>query len=102
MKIKKGDNVIVKTGADSGKTGKVLHAFPKTNQIIVAGVSIRKKHQRARRVGQKGQIVEKASRINVSNVLIVDPKKGVGSRVSISREGGKRVRIARKSGAVIE
>lgn len=102
MRIRKGDNVIVVTGADSGKIGKVLHAYPKNDRVLVEGVNVKKKHQRSRRGDQKGQIIEKPAPIHVSNVMVVDPKKNVGTRVGKSREGGKVTRIAKKSGAVIE
>ena len=68
MKIKSGDNIIVITGKDKGLTGKVLKAFPRENKIIVEGVNIKKRHQKARREGQKGQIIETAYPMHVSNV----------------------------------
>lgn len=101
MKIKKGDNIIVRTGKDKGKTGTVSRAFPKLDLVLIEGVNVVSRHQRARRGGQKGQMVEKAMPIHVSNVAIVDPKKSTATRVKIDRENGKRVRIAKKSGAVI-
>lgn len=101
MKIKKGDNVIVLTGKDRGKSGTVLRAFPKKNMVLVEGVNIIKKHQKSRRAGQRGQIIEKPALINVANVGIKDPKTGKPSRVGYTRTDGKKVRIARKSGATI-
>lgn len=89
-------------GADRGKTGKVLHAYPKKNKVLIEGINIKKKHQRARSAQQKGQIIEKPHPVNVANVAIMDPQKNVGTRVGISRTDGKRVRIAKKSGVVIE
>lgn len=68
MNIKKNDQVIVLTGKDKGKSGKVTRALPKMNQILVEGVNVKKVHERARKAGAKGQIVEKAFPINVSNV----------------------------------
>ncbi len=68
MKIKKDDNVIVISGKDKGKTGKVSRAFPALDRIIIEGVNIKKRHQRATRQGQKGRIVETAHPIHVSNV----------------------------------
>lgn len=82
MKIKKGDNVIVIAGKDKGKVGKVIAAFPKENTVVVEGVNISKRHQRARKSGTKGQIVDKTMPINVSNVMIND--------------GGKRARVGKK------
>lgn len=97
MKIKKNDKVTVIAGKDKGKTGTVTLALPKTNQVIVEGVNIRKKHQKPRRGGQKGQIIEKSMPIHASNVMIVDPKSGKQTRVGIQRKDGKRTRITKKS-----
>jgi large subunit ribosomal protein L24 len=70
MKIKKDDNVIVLTGKDKGKSGKVLKSFPKENKVLVSGINIFKKHQRPTKQGQKGQVVEKSGPIHVSNVAL--------------------------------
>ena len=75
MKIKKDDNVIVLTGKDKGKTGKVIKAMPKENRVVVAGVNMFKKNQRPTKQGQKGQVVEKNGSINVSNVALVGEVK---------------------------
>lgn len=68
MQIKKGDNVKVLVGKDAGKSGKVVRAFPKLEKVLVEGVNLKKRHQRARKQGAKGQIVEVATPIHVSNV----------------------------------
>ena len=99
MKIKKNDNIIVIAGKDKGKTAKVLKAMPQDNMIIVEGVNMRKKHQRATKSNSKGQIIEKAMPIHVSNVMILEGKKGV--RVGKKLIGEKRVRISRKTGKEI-
>jgi len=99
MKIKKNDSVIVIAGKDKGKTAKVLKAFPKDNLIIVEGVNMKKKHERARKANSKGQIVEKAMPIHVSNVMLLEGKKGV--RAGSKKIGDKNVRISRKSGKEI-
>jgi len=70
MHVKKGDNVIVLTGRDKGKKGKVLKSFPKLNRVLVEGVNKVKKHQRPRKSGEKGQIIEVAMPIQVSNVKL--------------------------------
>lgn len=76
MKIKKGDNIIVITGKDKGKTGVIDRAFPKRDLVLVAGINVVKKHQKSRKSEGKGQIVEKAMPIHVSNVkLAVGAKK---------------------------
>lgn len=68
MKIKKGDTVVILSGKDRGRTGKVLRALPKEDRVVVEGAHVVKKHERARKSNQKGQIVEKAMPIHVSNV----------------------------------
>ncbi len=75
MKIHKNDNVIVIAGKDKGKTGKVVKAIPKENKIIVEGVGMVKKHQRPTKGGQKGQVIQKAMPIDVSNVRIAGVQK---------------------------
>lgn len=68
MHVKKDDKVIVIAGKDKGKTGSVVKAFPKENKIIVSGVNVLKTHQKARKAGEKGQIVDKTMPIHISNV----------------------------------
>jgi len=102
MKIKKGDSVIVISGADKGKKSKVLRAFPKLNKIIVEGVNKKKKHQKPNRSDQKGQIIEKTMPINVSNVMLIDPTSGKPTRVGRKLIGEKSVRFAKQSGATID
>lgn len=70
MKIKKDDNVIVLTGKDKGKTGKVIIAMPKENRVVVAGINMFKKNQKPTKQGQKGQVVVKNGSIHVSNVAL--------------------------------
>ncbi|MFZ2621180.1 MAG: 50S ribosomal protein L24 [Minisyncoccia bacterium] len=74
MKIKKDDKVIVLTGKDKGKTGVVSKAFPKENRVIVSGINVLKVHQKPRRSGEKGQIIDKAMPIHVSNVKLSEKK----------------------------
>lgn len=93
--------MIIVTGKDKGKKGKVLEAFPLRSRVVVEGANIRKRHVRARRTDGKGQTVEFAAPIHVSNVQILDPKSGKPSRVGTKEVGGKRVRIAKKSGVEI-
>lgn len=99
MKIKKGDNVIVIAGKDKGKTGKVEQAFPAESRVLIAGVNVQKRHQKARASNQKGQIVERPMPVHVSNVMAIDPKSGKQTRLGAKLVGEKKVRIARKSGA---
>ena len=70
LNVKKGDTVVVLAGNDKGKSGKVVKAFPKTGLVLVEGVGMRKKHQRPKREGQKGQIIDKHFPINASNVAL--------------------------------
>lgn len=102
MNIRKGDNVIVIAGKDCGKTGKVNRALPRDNQVIVEGVNVKKKHRRANRKNQKGQIIDIAAPIHVSNVQIVDPKTNKGTRIGFKIEKGKKVRIAKGTGTILD
>lgn len=98
MKIKKGDNVIIIAGKDKGKKGKVLEAFPRLDRVVVEGANIAKISTKPRTKGGKGEVVERAMPLNVSNVMIVDAKTGKRSRIAIKKIDGKNVRIAKKSG----
>jgi len=98
MKIKTGDNVIVIAGKDKGKTGKVLRAYPAKSAVLIEGLNMRKRHRRGARANQKGQIIDIAHPMHVSNVMIVDPRTSKGSRVGYKTEGEKKIRVARKSG----
>lgn len=74
MKIKKGDNVILIAGKDNGKKGKVVKAIPSENKVIVEGLNIVKRHQKSRKEGKKGEIIDVAMPIHVSNVALVEKK----------------------------
>lgn len=101
MKIKKGDKVIVITGKDKGKTGEVTKVMPKDNKVVVAGVNMAKRHQKPSQENAGG-IIEKEMPIHVSNVALVDPKSGKATRVAMRIEdGGRKVRVAKRSGDVI-
>jgi len=102
MRIKKDDNVIVLSGKDRGKTGKVIRAFPRTDRVIVSGVNIRKVHQRATKTNQKGQIVEQAFPLHVSNVAIADPKGGKATRIRYEGKGKDKVRVATGSSTTLK
>ena len=80
LHIKKGDNVTVLSGNEKGKSGKVLETYPKLNMVLVEGVMMRKKHQKARREGQKGQIIDKHFPIHASNVALAGTKKSVKTK----------------------
>jgi large subunit ribosomal protein L24 len=101
MKIKKGDNVIIKTGKDLGKKGKVLSALPSEDRIVVEGVNIRKKRQKARRSNEKGQVMEKPMPIAVSNAMIFCSTCDKGVRLGSKEVKGKKVRVCVKCGKEI-
>jgi large subunit ribosomal protein L24 len=101
MKIKKGDQVEIIAGKDSGKRGEVLHVFPTTEKVAVKGANIMKRHIRASRDGEKGQRIEKEAPIHVSNVMLVCPHTDKPTRIGYKIEGGEKVRVSKKSGKVI-
>lgn len=103
MKIKKGDTVIVISGKDKGKKGKVLNAFPREDKVLVEGVNVKKKHQKPTKNNPKGQILDKTFPIHVSNVMIQDPKDKKPTRVGYQKNasGKGNVRIAKRSGTVL-
>ncbi len=103
MKIRKGDTVQIIAGKDKGKTGTILTALPRTEQVIVEGMNVVKKHQKNRRTRSQGQIIEKSLPIHVSNVALLEGKKTVRVGYNIEGEGEKRkkVRVARPSGKKI-
>lgn len=90
---------MVIAGKDRGKTGTVHRALPRDNAVIIEGVNVVKRHARATQTSRKGQIVEKAMPINVSNVQILDPKSGKPTRIRVVHENGAYARVAQKSGA---
>lgn len=101
MKIKKGDQVIVTTGSDKGSVGTVLKVLKAQNSLIVEGVNKVKKHMKPTQ-SSAGGIVEKESKVHVSNVAILDPKLNVPTKIKFSiLEDGTKVRIAKKSGMTI-
>ena len=101
LKIKKGDNVVVISGRDKGKSGEVLRVFPADNRVIVQGVHVARRHSKPR-MGDPGGIVEKELTIHVSNVAHVDPQSGKPTRVGYkAMDDGSKVRVARRSGEMI-
>ncbi|MEI2760100.1 MAG: 50S ribosomal protein L24 [Bacteroidia bacterium] len=102
LKIKKGDIVKVIAGESKGKQGRVLEVFPETNRASVENVNIVSKHTRPNAQNTQGGIVKKEAPVNVSNLMLIDPKSGKPSRVGRKTEEGKLVRYAKKSGEVIK
>ena len=102
LKIKKGDSVVVISGRDKGKRGEVLRVFPTDNRVIVQNVHVARRHTK-QQLGNPGGIVEKEATIHVSNVAHIDPQSGGPTRVGYRLlEDGRKVRVARRSGEVID
>ena len=95
MAVKKGDSVVVITGKDKGKTGKVLEVFPESNRVLVDGVNIVTKHKKARSQNEKSEKVKKNAPIDASNVMIVCPSCGKATRVYHKEVDGKKVRVCK-------
>ena len=101
-RLQKGDNVIVIAGKDKGKKGKVMRLFPETDKVIVEGVNLVKRHMKPNPRMQQGGILEREQPFAVSNVMLVDPKTGQGTRVRVKTDDkGTKIRIAVKSGEEI-
>lgn len=93
---------MVITGKDKGKTGVILAAFPKKDRVIVEGVNIVKKHSKPSQANPQGGIVNFEAAIHVSNVMLLDPKTNEPTRVGYQEVNGKKVRVAKKSGEVLD
>lgn len=104
LHVKKDDVVIVISGKDKGKKARVIAAYPRENRVLVEGVNMVKKHQKPSQNNPQGGIVEQEASIHVSNVMHVDPKDGGKvTRVGYKTlDNGKKVRVAKRSGEVIE
>ena len=108
LKIRRDDTVRIIAGKDKGRTGRVLRGDPRKDKVYVEGANIIKRHTRPRtlrdtqRSQEIGGIVETEGPIHVSNVMLIDPDSGEPTRVSVKREGDRRVRVAKKSGKEID
>ena len=102
MKLRKGDNVIVLSGNDKGKTGEILEIIPSTQKVVVKGVNIRKKHVKPRKAGEEGGIIPSEYPIHSSKVNVICPKCGKASRIGYIIEDGKKVRVCKKCGAKLK
>jgi len=101
-RIRKGDNVIVISGKDKGKTGKVTRVLSEDDRLVIAGVNLVKRHSRPTPKNPSGGILEREQPIHACKVMPIDPKTGKGTRVRFKElEGGKKVRVAAKSGEEI-
>ena len=101
MNIKKDDKVVVLSGKDKGKEGKILTADPKAMKVTVEGVNVATKHQKPRKQGEEGGIIKVETPIYASKVQLVCPKCGKATRVAHKIEGDKKVRVCKKCGAEI-
>ncbi|HMS72073.1 MAG TPA: 50S ribosomal protein L24 [Baekduia sp.] len=103
-KIKAGDEVIVISGKDRGRTGKVQRVEPKKDRVVVEGVNIVKRHQRPSALNPNAEagVISREGAIHISNVMLIDPDTKKGTRVGITREGGKRQRVSRSTGTKLD
>ncbi len=101
QKIRKGDKVVVLAGKDKGRTGEVLRMMPKDDKAVVRGINMVRRHQRQSQ-SQEGGIISKEAPIHVSNIAVADPKDGKPTRVGFEVKDGKKVRVAKRSGATID
>ena len=101
MNIRKDDKVVVLSGKDKGKQGKILVSDPKAMKVIVEGVNVATKHQKPRKQGEEGGIIKVETPIYASKVQLVCPKCGKATRVGHKVEDGKKVRVCKKCGAEI-
>ncbi|HOK00525.1 MAG TPA: 50S ribosomal protein L24 [Candidatus Pacearchaeota archaeon] len=101
MKIKKGDNVLIISGKDKGKKGKVIKVLPGEGKIIVEGMNLRKKHVRPKREGEKGQIVSIAAPMDASNVLFICPQCNKGTKIGYKVSDKKKYRVCKKCKSMI-
>ncbi len=96
MKIKKGDNVLIISGKDRNKTGKILRSFPKERKILVEGVNLRHKHVKPKRQGEHGQVIKLPAPFDVSDVKFICPKCGKATRLGYKITGDKKYRVCKK------
>lgn len=102
LKLKKDDEVIVLTGKSKGQKGKITKAIPAANKVVVAGINMVTRHVKPSQANPQGGIIKQEMPIHVSNVALLDPKDGTATKVGYKVDGDKKVRIARKSGEVID
>lgn len=102
MHVKKGDKVQVISGKDKGKQGVILESYPKKERVLVEGVNMVKKHSKPSQANPQGGIINQEAPIHVSNVMPLDPKTKTPTRVGYQVIDGKKVRVAKKSGEVLD
>ena len=100
-RIKKGDRVVVLSGKDKGKTGEVTRAIPREDKVVVAGVNVATRHKKPSQTDPQGGLEKIEAPLHISKVALADPKTGAPTRVRFEERDGKKVRVAVKSGEVI-
>ena len=100
-KIKKGDSVVVLSGKDKGKTGEVTRVMPKDGKVVVAGVNVATRHRKPTQANPQGGLERSEAQMAISKVAVADPKSGKPTRVRFEIRDGKKVRVAAKSGELI-
>ena len=100
-KIRKGDQVVILSGKDKGKTGEVVRSMPKDGKVIVSGLNVAVRHRKPTQANPQGGLERREAPLHVSKVAIADPKTGKASRVRFEERDGKKVRVAAKSGELI-
>ena len=101
MNVKKNDTVIVLSGKDKGKKGKIMVAFPQAERVIVQNANMITRHVKPRRQGEQGGRIEKEGTIHASNVMLVCPKCGKATRHAVKLADGKKIRVCKKCGQTI-
>ena len=101
MKLKTGDNVVVISGKDRGRKGKIIRVFPKIGKVVVEGMNIRKKHVRAKQQGQKGQVDQMPTAFSASNAMIFCETCKKGVRVGYKVQENKKLRVCKKCNVVL-
>ena len=100
-KIKKGDNVVIRSGKDKGRTGTVLQVSPKDGTVLVQGVNVATRHRKPTQMNPQGGIERREAPLSISKVAVADPKDGKPTRVRFEEKDGKKVRVAVKTGETI-
>lgn len=100
--VKKGDTVVVISGKDKEKKGKVLYVLPKEGRVVVEGVNMVTRHTKPKRMGEEGGRIQKPAPIDASNVMIFSPKANRPVRVGHTIKDGKKVRICKKTGEILD
>jgi large subunit ribosomal protein L24 len=101
QKIKKGDTVVILAGKDKGRSGEVTKVIPKDDKVLVSGINVHARHRKPSQLNPQGGIERKEAPLHISNVAIADPKDGSPTRVRFEERDGKKVRVAAKSGELI-